>query len=63
MIEPRNGFFFDLEATWILAEDFIKNVSLIHFDTLVKEDLEFLEKRLLERGKKQTTSTAQWICL
>ncbi len=54
MIEPEMAFY-DLDANMDLAEDFIKNVIgyiLEHCD----EDLQFLEKRLLdeEKSKPQT---------
>ncbi|MEH6514633.1 asparagine--tRNA ligase [Maribacter arcticus] len=51
MIEPEMAFF-DLDANMDLAEDFIKNVisyTLAH----CQEDLEFLEKRLLDEEKSK----------
>lgn len=51
MIEPEMAFF-DLDANMDLAEDFIKNVLSYVLENC-KDDLEFLEQRLLteEKGK------------
>jgi len=51
MIEPEMAFY-DLDANMDLAEDFIK--SVIHYILEhCKEDLQFLEKRLLEEEKSK----------
>ena len=49
MIEPEMAFF-DLNDNMDLAEDFIKNV-LIYVVSHCQDDLEFLEKRLLDEEK------------
>lgn len=49
MIEPEMAFF-DLDANMDLAEDFIKNVIKYVLEHC-SEDLEFLEKRLLDEEK------------
>lgn len=49
MIEPEMAFF-DLDANMDLAEDFIKNVIKYVLEHCT-EDLEFLEKRLLDEEK------------
>jgi len=49
MIEPEMAFF-DLSANMDLAEDFIRNVLKYILDHC-KEDLKFLEKRLLDEEK------------
>ncbi|MEL6918141.1 MAG: asparagine--tRNA ligase [Bacteroidota bacterium] len=49
MIEPEMAFF-DLEANMDLAEDFIKEVVSYILENC-KEDLQFLEKRLLDEEK------------
>jgi asparaginyl-tRNA synthetase len=51
MIEPEMAFY-DLDANMDLAEDFIKNV-LAYVLEHCPEDLEFLEKRLLEEEKSR----------
>ncbi len=51
MIEPEMAFF-DLNANMDLAEDFIKNVISYVLEHC-KEDLEFLENRLLEEEKSK----------
>lgn len=51
MIEPEMAFF-DLDANMDLAEDFIKNV-ISYTMTHCMEDLEFLEKRLLDEEKSK----------
>ncbi|NJB70995.1 asparaginyl-tRNA synthetase [Saonia flava] len=51
MIEPEVAFN-DLDANMDLAEDFIKNVINYILDNC-KEDLEFLEKRLLDEEKSK----------
>jgi len=51
MIEPEMAFF-DLDANMDLAEDFIKNVISYVLEHC-KEDLEFLENRLLEEEKSK----------
>ena len=51
MIEPEMAFF-DLDANMDLAEDFIKNV-ISYTLTHCQEDLEFLEKRLLDEEKSK----------
>jgi len=54
MIEPEMAFY-DLDANMDLAEDFIKNVIKYVLDNC-EEDLQFLEKRLVdeEKSKPQT---------
>jgi len=49
MIEPEVAFL-DLDGNMDLAEDFIKNVLKYIFDNC-KDDLDFLEKRLLDEEK------------
>lgn len=49
MIEPEMAFY-DLDANMDLAEDFIKNVVQYILDNC-EEDLQFLEKRLLDEEK------------
>lgn len=58
MIEPEMAFF-NLDDNMDLAEDFIKNVILYILEHCT-EDLEFLEKRLLEeeKSKPQTERSA-----
>lgn len=51
MIEPEMAFY-DLDANMDLAEDFIKNVISYILENC-KEDLEFLEKRLLDEEKSK----------
>ena len=51
MIEPEMAFY-DLDANMDLAEDFIQNV-IQYVLTNCKEDLVFLEKRLLEEEKQK----------
>ena len=51
MIEPEMAFY-DLDANMDLAEDFIKNI-LGYILENCKEDLEFLEKRLLDEEKSK----------
>lgn len=51
MIEPEMAFF-DLDDNMDLAEDFIKNV-ISYTLTHCQEDLEFLEKRLLDEEKSK----------
>lgn len=52
MIEPEVAFL-DLDGNMDLAEDFIKYVLKYVFDNC-KDDLDFLEKRLLEEEKTKT---------
>ncbi len=51
MIEPEMAFY-DLDANMDLAEDFIKSI-LRYILEQCKDDLEFLEKRLLDEEKKK----------
>lgn len=51
MIEPEMAFY-DLDANMDLAEDFIKSI-LTYILEHCKDDLEFLEKRLLDEEKKK----------
>jgi len=51
MIEPEMAFY-DLDANMDLAEDFIKSI-LRYILEHCKDDLEFLEKRLLDEEKKK----------
>ena len=51
MIEPEMAFY-DLDANMDLAEDFIKSI-LKYILEHCKDDLEFLEKRLLDEEKKK----------
>ncbi|MDO6490243.1 MULTISPECIES: asparagine--tRNA ligase [unclassified Cellulophaga] len=51
MIEPEMAFF-DLDANMDLAEDFIKSVLSYVLENC-KDDLEFLEKRLLDEEKSK----------
>ncbi len=51
MIEPEMAFY-DLDANMDLAEDFIKNIIQYVLDNC-KDDLEFLEKRLLDEEKSK----------
>ncbi|WP_299532848.1 asparagine--tRNA ligase [Ulvibacterium sp.] len=51
MIEPEMAFY-DLDANMDLAEDFIKSV-IRHVLENCKEDLQFLEKRLLDEEKSK----------
>jgi len=51
MIEPEMAFY-DLDANMDLAEDFIKSI-LGHILEHCQEDLEFLEKRLLDEEKRK----------
>ncbi len=51
MIEPEMAFY-DLDANMDLAEDFIKNIIQYVLENC-KDDLEFLEKRLLDEEKSK----------
>jgi asparaginyl-tRNA synthetase len=51
MIEPEMAFY-DLPANMDLAEDFIKSV-IVHILEHCKEDLEFLQQRLLDEEKSK----------
>lgn len=61
MIEPEMAFY-DLDANMDLAEDFIKHVIVYVLENC-KEDLEFLENRLLDEEKSRPQAERSQIAL